>query len=120
MCISADVLCRDVIRRIVAQWRGVRLLHTAEAASGLKLAAERSPGLIFLDASVADSEKVLVRLRGSADTSRTPVVVLGSHPQIGDRARFVWQGASAYETKPIDVSRLRRVIFDLLVASQWG
>ena len=96
------------------------MLHAAEAVTGLKLSAERSPRLIFLDTSVADAEKVLVRLRGSADNSRTPVVVLGSHPRNSDRARFVWQGASAYETKPIDVSRLKRVVFDLLVAALWG
>jgi CheY-like chemotaxis protein len=71
------------------------------------------PAAIILDVSLAerDAMDLLVRVRRSEKTSRTPIVVVSSG---ADESRALALGADAYLAKPVD----RRRLLDTLAALQ--
>jgi len=86
---------------------------------GLELAREHQPLLILLDLNLPDvaGEKVLAELRDDPRTARIPVVVVSADATQRQVRRLLSSGASAYLTKPIDVSELMRHIEDAIARS---
>jgi len=86
---------------------------------GLELAREHQPLLILLDLNLPDvaGEKVLAELRDDPRTARIPVVVVSADATQRQVRRLLSSGASAYLTKPIDVSELMRHIEDAITRS---
>jgi len=102
--------------RIARRWGTVKLVVAHGGREGLRLAADRRLSLVVLDASPADLDgrELVVALRQRALTLDAPVVVLADTDVPSERARFIWAGASAYLTKPLDVAELDRTVGMLL------
>jgi CheY-like chemotaxis protein len=86
---------------------------------GLELAREHEPLLILLDLNLPDvpGERVLAELRDDPRTARIPVVVVSADATQRQVRRLMASGASAYLTKPIDVTELMRHIEDAITRS---
>ena len=89
-----------------------------DGASSLKEVAVELPDLVLLDVMMPeiDGWSVLRQLRNNPETARVPVVMLTSRVMPADEIRGRNLGASAYVTKPYDLTTLiatvRRVLGD--------
>jgi CheY-like chemotaxis protein len=79
---------------------------------GLELAREHQPALILLDLHLPDitGDEVLRRLRRDPATADIPVVVVSADGTHGQQSRLLNIGATAYLTKPYDVTQLLGLI----------
>jgi DNA-binding response OmpR family regulator len=86
------------------------------ARAGVALAVVRRPDLLVVDARLhdADGEETVARLRQELRPDDVPIIVLGHDPAPAARARFVWAGASAYVTTPLDIAEIDRTVGELL------
>lgn len=102
--------------RIARRWEKVKLLVADSGEEGLDIALNRQPRMVVLDARLSDvdGEKVVKALRERALAPSAPIVVLGHDSAPSERARFVWAGASAYITKPLNVAEIDRTVGELL------
>jgi CheY-like chemotaxis protein len=96
-------LVRDLL-----QLRGYQALEARTAEQGLRLAAERTPGLVLLDIQLPDLDGIsaLKRLRADPATAAIPVVALTAFAMKEDRERFLAAGFDGYLPKPIDIRAL--------------
>lgn len=111
----------NLIERVLARRRGVRLLTAMQGGLGLDLAREHHPDLILLDLHLPDlpGDEVLRRLQSAAATREIPVVVISADATRGQRERLLSAGAQAYLAKPIDIRQLLEVV-DAMVQAPVG
>lgn len=106
-----------LVERLLSQRRPrITLLHAADGVTGIKMAIERRPTLIFLDLHLPDipGDEVLRRLWEDARTRGIPVAVLSADATLGQNRRLIATGAKAYLTKPIDISKMLVLIDERL------
>ena len=105
-----------LLERLLTRRGRVRLLTTASGVDAVRLAHDERPDLILLDLHLPDigGEEVLRRLWSSADTRRIPVAVLSADATTKQSQRLLASGAVAYLTKPLDLTRLLRLLDDTL------
>jgi PAS domain S-box-containing protein len=98
-----------LVERLLKQRRpGITLLNAHEGELGMAMAVSHRPDLIFLDLHLPDTsgEEVLRRLWADTRTRDIPVAVLSADATLSQSRRLMAAGASAYLTKPLDVSKL--------------
>jgi PAS domain S-box-containing protein len=98
-----------LVERVLKQWRpGIRLLNANDGQVGIDMAVRHKPDLIFLDLHLPDTpgEEVLRRLWADTRTREIPVAVLSADATLSQSRRLLAAGATAYLTKPLDVTRL--------------
>jgi signal transduction histidine kinase/ActR/RegA family two-component response regulator len=98
-----------LVERVMGQRRpGITLLTANDGETGIAVALEKHPGLIFLDLHLPDTpgEEVLRRLWADPRTRQIPVAVLSADATSNQSRRLLAAGATAYLTKPLDVSKL--------------
>jgi signal transduction histidine kinase/CheY-like chemotaxis protein len=102
----------QLVERILVQRPGVRLIPAVLGHLGLDLARDYRPTLILLDLNLPDmsGEEVLHGLQQDPRTANIPVVVVSADATPRQIRRLLTAGATAYLTKPIDVSELLRLI----------
>jgi PAS domain S-box-containing protein len=95
-----------LISRLLGSRPAVTLVHAPDGHSGLRLARERHPQVIFLDLHLPDvsGEEVLRQLWIDPATRAIPVIVLSADATPGQIRRLKASGAAAYLTKPLDLS----------------
>jgi twitching motility two-component system response regulator PilG len=88
----------------------IDLVGTGEAA--VRLAAERSYDIIFLDVMLPgiDGYRVCKTIKGSKHTRNTPVVMLTSKDSAFDKVRGIMAGTDVYLTKPLDSTEIVAVV----------
>lgn len=86
-----------------------------EARSSVRGTVPHRPEVIVLDLHLPDlpGREVLRRLRDDPRTRDIPVVILSADATPDQITRLLAEGAHAYLTKPLDVSRLLAVLDDL-------
>jgi signal transduction histidine kinase len=98
-----------LVQRVLGQRRpGLTLLTAHDGETGIAVALQNNPGLIFLDLHLPDTpgEEVLRRLWADPRTRQIPVAVLSADATANQSRRLLAAGAAAYLTKPLDVTRL--------------
>jgi CheY-like chemotaxis protein len=88
---------------------------------GLQLAGEHHPDLVLLDLHLPGmpGEEVLRRLRAEPGTAEVPVVILSADARPSQISRLLDQGARAFLTKPLQVSKLLGLL-DTVAAERSG
>lgn len=88
------------------------LLHAADAQTGLSMARDRHPDVIFLDLHLPDAsgEDVLRQLWDDPGLRTIPVIVLSADATYGQMRRLLASGATAYLTKPLDLRQVLEVL----------
>lgn len=94
-----------LIETLLQRRPGIKLLSSMQGQLGLDLAAQHGPQLILLDVSLPDIDglNVLQRLRRSAITRDTPVLMLTADASDLTRQALNDAGATAVLNKPINV-----------------
>jgi signal transduction histidine kinase/CheY-like chemotaxis protein len=110
----------NLMERILGQRGDVEVVAAMQGSLGLELAREHRPALVLLDLHLPDmsGERVLQRLRDDPETSSIPVVMVSADATTGQVQRLLAAGASAYITKPVDVSALLRVLDDAMAGQE--
>jgi CheY-like chemotaxis protein len=110
-------LIRDVFEsadcRVVEAGNGQEVLERLEAGS---------PDLVLLDLEmpVKDGFAALVEIRNNPRFSGIPVMAVTAKAMHMERDRILTAGFDAYITKPIDVTKLRERVDELLSSSRKG
>jgi PAS domain S-box-containing protein len=101
----------NLMERIVALRKDVRLIAAARGQLGLELASAHCPDLILLDLHLPDlpGEEVLRRLQDEPATNRIPVVVVSADATSTQIERLLAAGAQEYLTKPLEVGGIVRL-----------
>lgn len=88
----------------ILEARGWEVIHAADGAAGLELAAKSDPALILLDIQLPgmDGYDVARALRADPSLEAVPVVAVTSYAMAGDRERCLEAGCNGYLEKPID------------------
>ncbi|MEG8232698.1 ATP-binding protein [Pseudomonas orientalis] len=94
-----------LIETLLHRRPGIKLLSSMQGQLGLDLAAQHAPRLILLDVSLPDIDglTVLQRLRRSAITRHTPVLMITADTSDLTRQALHDAGATAILNKPINV-----------------
>jgi DNA-binding response OmpR family regulator len=114
-----DPLLVDLVQYRLAA-RGWDVVVARDGGEAMERLAEGAPDAIVLDAMmpVVDGYEVLRRLRESAATAATPVIMLTARKQETDVLRALDLGASDYMVKPFIpeelVARLARLTGELV------
>jgi DNA-binding response OmpR family regulator len=111
LAIEDDELIRKALRRCLKLY-GFRVHLAKNGPAGLRLARELKPALILLDWMMPDMDglEVLAELKHSRKTQRIPVFMLTGRGRIGDLDQAFEIGADDYITKPLDLTRLGRMV----------
>ena len=114
--ISGDRESRIRFTRIARRWKGIRLLVVEGGRTGLQVAMDHRLRLVVLDDHLPDVDGAdLVRhFRQEVLAIDTPVMVLAQDADPRDRARFIWAGASAYHSKPLNVTEIDQTVMVLM------
>jgi len=102
--------------RISLEAVGVHFHGAMTASGGLALCETHHPDIVVLDLGLPDREgfEILPRLRALNKDREMPVIVLTVRNSQEDRDRALNLGASAYITKPFEMSALLEVICEKL------
>jgi CheY-like chemotaxis protein len=97
---------------------GFTVLVARDGEQGVAMARAEQPDLILMDLRlpVIDGWEATQRIKADATTRHIPILALSAHAMTGDRARALAAGCDDYDTKPIDLPRLRAKIDALLAA----
>ena len=95
---------------------GYTVLIAMNGEQGIELATAEKPDLILMDLSlpVLDGWEATRRLKAASDTRDIPVIALTAHAMPGDREKALEAGCDDFDTKPVDIARLRGKIEALL------
>jgi CheY-like chemotaxis protein len=109
----------EVVSRFLKSRPGTQLRFESSGQAGLQAARRDRPDLILLDLHLEDlqGEQVLNALRASRATAGIPVVVLSAEADRGIIRRLLANGATAYLTKPLDLSELGDLVDSLAAAT---
>jgi len=94
----------------------MRLVVAEGGRAGLHAAIKRRLRLVVLDDQLPDVDgaALVEHLRQRALPEACPIIVLAHDGDPRQRARFVWAGASACLTKPLNVAEIDRTVMVLL------
>jgi len=104
-----------LLRRRFAR-EAITLICAVTGTEGVQAALRELPDLILMDLDLPDIDgfEATRQLRQCTQTSAIPVIALSAGAQEHDRQRAIACGCDDYDTKPIDVTRLRGKILALL------
>ena len=94
----------------------MKVLVARSGMAGLRTAMGRRLGIVVLDARLPDIDgaSLVAALRRRAVAPEVPIIVLGYNPSPDDEAAFMWAGASAVVTKPLNVAEIDHTVGMLL------
>lgn len=95
---------------------GYTVAVATDGEQGIAMAQSEKPDLILMDLRipVIDGWEATRRLKASPETRSIPVIALSAHAMSGDREHALAAGCEDYDTKPVDMARLRAKIEALL------
>jgi CheY-like chemotaxis protein len=106
-----------LMERAISLRPGVTLITAFDGATGLELARESEPDVIFLDLHLPDvsGREVLRLLRTDRLTCNIPVVIVSADASPGQIKRIRTEGAYAYLTKPIEFEQMFGLLDEIMV-----
>jgi CheY-like chemotaxis protein len=114
-------LSRELVRDVFAS-ADCRVVEAANGQEVIDRLDAASPDLVLLDLEmpVKDGFAALAEIRKRPRFSDIPVMALTAKAMLLDRDRIRTAGFDAYVTKPIDISKLRERVDELLRSSGNG
>ena len=93
-------LVRDVLNV-----KGYKTIESETAEEGLKLAIEKSPGLILMDIQLPgmDGITALKQLKTDPETKSIPVIAITASAMTYKRVTMLAEGFDGFQSKPISV-----------------
>lgn len=110
---------RDTSRelaRTLLEHSGYAVLEAANGVEAIRIAKAKMPDLVLLDLQMPlkNGYEVLHELRSDECLKSIPVVALTASAMMGDRDKALMEGFTAYLTKPLSLSAIRRELARIL------
>jgi CheY-like chemotaxis protein len=101
---------------------GFEVLVAKNGEIGCAMALAEQPDIILMDLGlpVVDGWEATRRLKADPATRAIPVIALTAHAMSGEREKAMAAGCDDFDTKPINLDRLRQKIERLLPAKGAG
>jgi two-component system, cell cycle response regulator DivK len=114
-----DEFIREMLSRCLTTW-GYNAICARDGAKAVLLARSERPDLILMDMGLPllNGWQATHRLKTAADTKHIPIVAVTAFAMSDDRLKCLSVGCNAFESKPLDLDRLRDTIHGLLEHSQ--
>jgi len=79
-----------------------------DGPSGVAIAAQEKPDVILMDVALGEMDgwEATQRIKANPETAHIPVIALTAHALETDRQKSIDVGCAAFETKPVDLTRL--------------
>ncbi|HNM13704.1 MAG TPA: response regulator, partial [bacterium] len=92
------------------------IVSAGNGEEALERAAQYKPDLIILDIQIPkmDGYAVARTLKADPALKHIPIIALTAHAMKGDEEKILAAGCDSYVSKPIEVSKFREKINDLL------
>jgi DNA-binding response OmpR family regulator len=103
---------RSLIEALVSA-RGHKVVAVANGAKALDVAFQSTPDIVLLDLHLPgqyDGFAVCEKLRASAATKSTPVIIISARDDVAARTRATEVGATAFYGKPFSPTALLKEI----------
>ncbi|HVS68723.1 MAG TPA: ATP-binding protein [Mycobacteriales bacterium] len=101
-----------LIERALSRLGDVRVMTATSGRDALEIARSTAISLVLLDVHLPDltGEQVLRAMRDHPATAEVPIVVVSADATEGQISRLLAAGATAYLTKPIEISELLDIV----------
>lgn len=115
LLVEDNELNRECLARLLVH-RGFAVVCAEDGETALELAQAAAPDLILMDINLPgmDGFQATQAIRACPSTQGVPVIALTAHAMTMDREKAFQAGCNAYETKPVELSRLLETIEKLL------
>lgn len=102
----------QLVEQILGRRPTIQLLVATSGLQGLELMHTRQPDLLLLDLNLPDMDglNILQQLKADPRTRAVPVVVISADATPQQAKKLLAAGASAYLTKPLNISDFLRVM----------
>lgn len=106
---------RELVRTLL-EHSGYSVLEASNGAEAIEIAKANLPDLVLCDLQMPlkNGFEVLHELRADERLKSTPVVALTASAMMGDKDKALMEGFTAYLTKPLSLSGIRRELARLL------
>ncbi len=103
---------RDMLMRRL-QKRGFDILTAINGQQGVEIAESDHPDLILMDMGlpILDGWEATRQIKSNKNTMEIPIIGLSAHAMSTDRKKAIEAGCCDYDTKPVDLDRLIKIIF---------
>lgn len=98
---------RDMLTRRL-QRRGFTVCGAEDGATGVAMAVSEMPDLILMDVALGEMDgwQATRLIKADVRTTNIPIIALTAHALESDREKSVEVGCAAFDTKPVDLTRL--------------
>jgi PAS domain S-box-containing protein len=110
--IEDNVRNLELVKRIIDEQSGMKLISAEDGVSGLEAAKKNLPDLILLDIHlpIMNGFKVFLRLKEIESTKNIPVIAVSANARDEDIKKANEMGFIDYLTKPLSVNSLIEVL----------
>ncbi len=111
LVVDDDEMNRDMLSRRLLR-KGFEVLMAVHGQDAVDKTRAEHPDLVLMDLSmpVMDGYQATGILKAAPDTKFIPIIGLSAHAMTGDREKAIAAGCDDYDTKPVDLPRLLKVI----------
>ena len=115
LVVEDNEMNRDMVGRRLER-RGYEVVVAVDGQEGVDMAHSENPDLILMDLSlpVLNGWEATRQLKQDTKTNGIPIIALTAHAMASDRESAIEAGCDAYDTKPLEFSRLIGKIHALL------
>ena len=115
LVVEDNEMNRDMLSRRLTR-RGYRVLVACDGVEGVEAARNHLPDVILMDLSLPEMDGWTATriLKSDSKTQHIPVIALTAHAMEGDRQKALSAGCDAFDTKPVEISRLIEIMNRLL------
>jgi two-component system cell cycle response regulator DivK len=100
------------LMRAIVEKMGHQAIEALDGKTGVKTAVAEKPDLILMDIQlpVMDGYEATRRIRATEGTQEIPIIAITSYAMVGDRAKCLAAGCTAYIMKPINPESVMKKI----------
>ena len=104
-------LLRDVLRA-----KGYQTIESDTAEEGIRLAQHALPALVLMDIQLPgiNGMEARTQLKANPKTRLIPVVAVTASAMLHDRSDIDAAGFDAFQSKPIDINEILKLVRDLI------
>lgn len=115
MVVEDDADSRLMMRTLL-EMRGYGVVEAGDGPEAIEVAERMLPHLVIMDLQLprVHGFDVARRLRGHAELSRIPIIIMSGHDPIQHRPLALAAGCDDYLTKPLDFDLLEKTLSRLL------
>jgi two-component system, cell cycle response regulator DivK len=119
LIVEDNEMNRDMLSRRLER-HGYSVVTAQDGRQGYAMASTEDPDLILMDVGLPEMDgwEATRLLKSNSRTSHIPIIALTAHAMVSDREKAFESGCDDYDTKPVEFTRLREKIDNLLVVKK--